>query len=122
MGPAKRSPAMVIVLYFITCGIYFYFWVYQVSKETKEFLGDDSINPGMEVLLSFVTCGLYTIYWYYKYGKLQLEMGRRAGMPDTDNSILYLILSVLGLGVISMAILQDQLNTIWNNSYYRSNP
>ena len=56
MGPAKRSPAMVIVLYFITCGIYFYYWVYQVSKETKEFLGDDSINPGMEVLLSFVTC------------------------------------------------------------------
>lgn len=122
MGPEKRSPALVIVLSLVTCGFYFYYWVYCMSKETKEFLGDDSINPGMEVILCLVTCGIYTIYWYYKYGKLQLEMGRRAGMMDTDNSILYLVLAILGLSIISMAIMQNQQNVIWDNSYYRQNP
>ena len=103
-------------------GLYFYYWVYCMSKETKEFLGDDSINPGMEVVLCLITCGIYTIYWYYKYGKLQLDMGSRAGLPDAGNSILYLVLAILGLSIISMAIMQNQQNVIWDNSYYRPNP
>ena len=120
MGPEKRSPALVIVLSLVTCGIYFYYWSYCVSKETRDFLGDESINPGMEVLLSIVTCGIYTFYWYYKYGKCQVEMCRRAGIMETDNSILYLILSILGLGIVAMAILQSQQNVIWDNTYYRT--
>ena len=51
-----------------------------------------------------------------------IGLGRRAGMMDTDNSILYLILAILGLNVISMAIMQNQQNVIWDNSYYRRNP
>lgn len=90
-----------------------------MAKETKDFLGDDTINPGLDVLLSIVTCGIYTLYWYYKYGKCQQEMCRRAGIIETDNSILYLILAVLGLSIIAMAIMQNQQNVIWDNTYYR---
>ena len=55
MAPEKRSPGIVILLSIVTCGIYAWYWVYCVSKETKDFLGDDSINPGLEVLLSIIT-------------------------------------------------------------------
>jgi hypothetical protein len=119
MGPEKRSPGVVILLSVVTCGIYLYYWIYCVSKETKEFLGNDQINPGMEVLLSIVTCGIYFIYWFYKYGKLQAEMCERAQIAVTDNSIVYLILAIVGLSIISVAIMQSQLNTIWDNTYYK---
>lgn len=120
MGPQKRSPALVIVLSLVTCGIYLFYWIYCVSKETKDFLGDETINPGLEVLLSVVTCGIYTLYWYYKYAKYQVDMCQRAGIAEVDNSVLCLILSILGLSIVSMAIMQNQLNVIWDNTYYRS--
>lgn len=120
MAPEKRSPGIVILLSIVTCGIYAWYWVYCVSKETKDFLGDDSINPGLEVLLSIITCGIYLLYWFYKYAKYQVDMCRRAAIAETDNSILCLILSILGLGIVSMAIMQNQLNVIWDNTYYRT--
>jgi len=120
MGPEKRSPGIVILLCLVTCGIYSYYWIYCVSRETKDFLGNEQINPGLEVLLTIVTCGIYGIYWFYKYGKFQAEMCQRAGMTITDNSIVFLILSVVGLSIIAIAIMQNQLNTIWDNTYYRT--
>lgn len=119
MGPDKRSPALVIILSIVTCGIYYWYWIYCVSNEIKVFLDDPDINPGLEVLLSIVTCGIYTFYWYYKMNQKMVIMGQRADMLVTDNSVVCIILAVLGLSIVSMAIMQNQLNDIWNNTYYR---
>ncbi|MGB4185942.1 MAG: hypothetical protein WBI88_09075 [Caldicoprobacterales bacterium] len=36
----------------------------------------------------------------------------RAGVPANDNSILYLILSLFGVGIIAYAIIQSDINDI----------
>ena len=114
-----RDPALTLVLIFLTCGIYYLYFIYVVSRETSEFLGESDISPGVEVLLSLVTCGLWNIYWDYRIGKRIAEMAARAELPPTDNAVLYLVLDLAGfggfasLGLINPVLQQDSLNRIW---------
>ena len=114
-----RDPALTLILIFLTCGLYYLYFIYVTSQETQEFLGEQEYSPGVEVLLSIVTCGLWNIYWDYRIGKKSAEMCGRVGLPATDNSTLYLILDLVGfggftsLGIINPVLQQDLLNRIW---------
>ena len=37
--PEKKSIAMIIILTIITCGIYYYVWMYQLSDDVSRFTG-----------------------------------------------------------------------------------
>jgi hypothetical protein len=110
----KRDPMMVVLFTFLTCGIYALFWWYSVITEIKNALGRDDINPTMEIVLVFVTCGIYGFYLYYKYPQLMMEMQDRAGRPRNDISMTTLLLAIFGLAVISIPIMQSELNNIWD--------
>jgi len=114
-----RDPALTLVLILLTCGIYYLYFIYVVSEETQEFLDERDTSPAVEVLLSVLTCGIYNVYWDYKIGKRVAEMCGRVGLPATDNSVLYLILDMVGvggfggLGLINPILQQDSLNRVW---------
>ncbi len=115
----RREPALVLLFIFLTCGLYYLYFIYKASQETDDFLGTSEISPGMEVVLSVVTCGLYNLYWDYKIGKRVAEMCPLVGLPVTDNAVLYLVLDFLGaggfasVGLLNPLIQQDSLNRIW---------
>jgi hypothetical protein len=108
---AKRSVATAIILSIVTCGIYNIIWMISLSNEVSAFNGENQ-EGGMEFLLMLVTCGIYGIYWYYKMGQKLVRAKQRAGQYAQDNSILYLILALFGLGIVSMALMQSQANEI----------
>ncbi|MEI0539252.1 DUF4234 domain-containing protein [Brachyspira pulli] len=111
-----RSIPMLVILSIVTCGIYYFYWIYKTTDEIKNFMESEEINPTLELILSIVTCGIYTYYWYYKYGKIvYLEMTKKAGLDSTEDSTILLVILNLFMYVISAAILQDKLNTIWNS-------
>ncbi len=115
MAFEKRSPVAVLLLSLVTCGIYSLYLIYQISKEVREFRGDNSIDPGLELLLSLITCGIYQLYWYYKYGKFVYDMEQRVGVTGvTDMSVILLLLPIFGFGVVSMLLLQTELNRVWD--------
>ena len=62
----ERSGAVVILLTFVTCGIYFLYWIYKTSDELRIALGDESISPGTDLLLSIITCGFWSLYVEYR--------------------------------------------------------
>ncbi|NUM42192.1 MAG: DUF4234 domain-containing protein [Leptospiraceae bacterium] len=68
----QRNPIVTIILMVVTCGIYYYIWMYKISDEQKANLNDETINPSMDVVLSIVTCGIYGIIWFYKQGERKL--------------------------------------------------
>ncbi len=119
MAPTRRSPPLVLLFTILTCGIYYYYWLYTTASDIRNFLGDADINPGMDVLLTIITCGLYQFYWYYKYNQKLMEMQDRAGMVQQDNYIVYVLLIIFGFSSIGGIIMQSQLNTVWDNTYYR---
>jgi len=108
-----RDPAIVLILTLVTCGIYYLYWIYTVSVETRNYTGEPDTDPGLEVVLSVITCYMYTIYWDYKMAKKLAFMQSTVALPVTDNAILYLVLNFLGLGFLPMLIQQGHLNEIW---------
>ncbi|HEY3329231.1 MAG TPA: DUF4234 domain-containing protein [Capsulimonadaceae bacterium] len=108
-----REPGVVLLLSLVTCGIYYLYWIYVASAEINAYLGERDTDPLVEVLLALLTCYLYTTYWDYKVGRKIARMQELAGVTVVDNSILYLILNIVGLGFLPHMIQQGHLNEIW---------
>lgn len=112
----NREPVMVLLLPFVTCGIYGMYWWYVTITEIKNALNRQDINPGMELVLGIVTCGIYFVYLAYKYPQLLLEMQDRVGLPRNDISTISLLLSVFGLYPVASFMIQTELNKIWDTA------
>ncbi len=111
----KRDPIMVIVFGILTCGIYLYYWIYQTSTEIKNALGGrEDINPTLDIVLTIITCGLYLIYLCYRYPQLLLEMQDRTAQPRNDISTISIILAICGLSIVSLFMIQTELNKVWD--------
>jgi hypothetical protein len=104
-----RSGVNVLLLSFVTCGLYQMFWLYQVFGEMSSFLQRDEPSFWKVYLFSSVTCGVYGLYWMLtRLGPLVQEVQQRAGVPNPENNgIMYLIPYY---GVVK---LQEDLNRAW---------
>jgi len=118
----NRHPLMVILLSFITCGIYYFYWIYTVSKEMNEFLGEEDIPPVVDLLLMIFTGTLWGFVWDWRTGQKVVKMAARVGLTYNDDPWLYLALDLLGagpvagLGLVVMALEQSRLNEIYDRA------
>lgn len=107
----KRDIATSIILSFITCGIYQIYWFINLTNDSnKASERPTDTSGGTAFLLTLITCGIYGIYWNYKMGQKIYEAGRKYNKQIEDNSVLYLILSLFGLQIVSVALMQSDLN------------
>ena len=113
-GTPKRNIGVCILLSIVTCGIYGIIWLVQMVDELNAAAGETNPTSGIVVfLLSLVTCNIYSWYWFYKAGELvNRASGARGGTQDQNRGILYLVLSIIGLNIVSMALIQDELNKL----------
>ena len=104
----ERNIALCIVLSIITCGIYGLYWLYNINNDMCSITPDDPFQPngGMVILLSIVTCGIYAIFWMYKMGQ---KMDDIKG-DGSNNTVMFLVLTILGLGIVCYCIMQNELN------------
>lgn len=106
----KRNVGICILLSIVTFGIYLIFWEYLLVKNTKAIKKDTS-NCAAEVLcLIFVP--YYFLFWWFTRGKLVKEQFAKHGYSATGNEIVYLILGIFGLPIVSMAIMQNDFNSL----------
>ena len=72
-------------------------------------------SGGLAFVLTLVTCGIYGLYWAYKMGKMIEQAQTKRGMVAKDNSVLYLVLELVGLAIVAYALMQNDLNEIANS-------
>ena len=108
----QRSIPMCNILSLITCGIYGIYWEYCIVQDSNVASNDPyATSGGMVILLSIVTCGIYGLYWAYKNGNRMNDAMARVGIhSDTNKALLYVILNIFGLSIVTMALMQDDLN------------
>lgn len=106
----KRDIAVAIILSLVTCGIYGIYWFIVLTDDANNVSGENTTSGGMAFLFTLLTCGIYAIYWYYKKGQQLYGAGKKYGVDIADNAILYLILGLFGLGIVSYALIQNDLN------------
>ena len=109
----KRDIAIAIILTIVTCGIYSIYWFIVLTDDVKTVSEDNNFpSGGLAFLLSIITCGIYGIYWAYKMGELMKIAQSKRSLPVKDNSIVYLILQLLGFGIVDYIMIQSDLNAI----------
>ena len=102
----KRKIAVCMLLSVVTLGCYSIYWRYLLVKNTRELKDQKSDCTGEMLLLLFVP--FYAYYWWYSRGKLVKESSRSA----VGNGVLLLILSICGLELAALGIMQYDFNAL----------
>lgn len=108
----QKNIVTCILLSFVTCGIYGIIWFINLTDDAARLNNDNSFSGGTAFLYTLITCGIYGIYWNYKMGKELYEAKLKKNMIATDQSVLYLILSLLGLGIVNYCLMQNEINEL----------
>lgn len=113
----ERSLVLYIILSIVTCGIFGLYWFVCLTDDTNTAAGVDGTSGGMALLFTLITCGIYGFYWAYKCGeKLDIAKEKR-GLPCGNSGILYLLLFIVGGGIIVYALIQHELNQLAYEKY-----
>ena len=112
----ERNIATAIILSLVTCGIYGLYWMVVLTDELKEQADDHNLaSGGLALLFTIFTCGIYGIYWAYQMGKLLSIAKEKNVLRADDNSVVFLVLELFGLGIVVYALAQSGLNDIYYN-------
>ena len=106
----KRNIGTSILLSIVTFGIYLIYWEYLLVKNVRAIKKDNSSCTGEMLCLIFVP--FYSIYWWFTRGKLVKDEFASHGYTATGNEIAYLVLGLFGLEIVSMAIMQNDFNSL----------
>lgn len=102
----ERNVALCVVFSILTCGIYGIYWFICLTNDMNQMVSDDGYQTsgGMALLYTLITCGIYGFYWNYRMGQ---KMDKK---KDGSHAILFLLLSIFGLGIVNYCIMQSALN------------
>lgn len=107
MNIKSRNIVTAVILTIVTCGIYGIYWAICLARDAVS-VKDPSDNALLEIILF-----LFIPFVGFFLAEQKFAAGCAAkGIPHTDNSILYLILGLLGLGIVNYCMMQNDLNKI----------
>lgn len=109
MQITNRNIVTAIILSIVTCGIYGIYWYYMILNDLYTANNLPS-KAGTDILLTIVTCGIYGIYMAYQMGKMVNSAHIQWGLPEKDDSVVYLLLFFFGLGIVNYCLVQTDLN------------
>lgn len=107
----KRNIVVCVILSIVTCGIYGIYWMIMLNNELNRLSGHPKdTGGGMVLLLTIVTCGIYALFWYYKMGRQCDELRAKRGQASDNSGVIFLLVGLLGFGIINYCIMQDNIN------------
>ncbi len=109
----KRDPIVQVLLSFVTCGLYGIYWMIKMNDEVNAVSNHPEAPNGVMVFVyTLLTCGIYNFVWLYNMGKRIEEAKAARGQTSGGGaSTTYLILGIFGLGIVSMFLAQQELNS-----------
>ena len=104
-----RKPLTVVLLNFITCSIYYYWWNYRNFEDMKQHSGE-GIGGGLGVLLA-IFCGIVTIFLLpAEVGNLYEREGKEK--PCSAMTGFWYLIPLVG-PIIFIYKVQNRLNDFW---------
>ena len=110
----KRRIWVNILLSIVTLGIYQIYWMYLLVKNTRAIQEDESSCTGE--MLCLILVPFYSLFWWFTKGKIVKDKFAEHGYSATGSEIAYLILGIFCLPIVSMAIMQNDFNTLTTHS------
>jgi hypothetical protein len=108
----KVDPVVVLILSFLTCGLYLIYWNLKASEVLNAVAGKEVISQPIAIFAG--CCYPVNGYFFYLAGKDGLpEVYRRVGLPVKDDSVLLLVLGLL-FPMITAMIVQGEINKLYS--------
>ena len=108
----KVDPIIVLVLGFLTCGLYLIYWNIKVAEVLNAVSEREVISQPISIFVCF--CFPVNIYFFYLAGKDGLpEVYHRAGIGQKDDTLLLLVLGFF-FPMIAAMIVQNDINKLYN--------
>ncbi len=108
-----RSIGLDIVLTLLTCYLFNLYIQYRQMLAVNDMLKQERYNFVLWLVLTIITCGLYHLYHEYRKSKDIAEVMQN---PNSLEPILSVVLAAFGLGIITDAIQQTEINKFYGNS------
>ena len=109
MAIKERNIVTAIILSLVTCGIYGIYWCIMLAKESVS-VKDASDNGLLEIILML----FLPFVGIFMTEKKFAEGCAARGVAHSDNSVLYLVLGLFGLGIVGICMLQNDVNKFAN--------
>ncbi|RAU99582.1 DUF4234 domain-containing protein [Paenibacillus sp. YN15] len=106
----QRGVAVAVILTLITCGIYGIYWFIVLTSDVGKLSGDHEFTGGKHFLLTLVTCGIWSYVWAFQIGRQVEQAQHQRGWHASDNALIYLILHFFGLQIVTLALVQADVN------------
>jgi hypothetical protein len=108
----KVDPVLVLILGFLSCGLYLIYWNIKVAEVLNAVTGREVISAPIAIFSG--CCFPVNIYFFYLAGKEGLpEVYKRIGHPQKDDSNLLIVLGFL-LPMVAAMIVQNDINKLYN--------
>ena len=109
----RNEPILVLILGFITCGLYMIYWNLKISEVLNKVSGREVISAPVAVLAG--CCVPLNVYFYYLAGQSLADVGRLIGKEEElkGKSTLLLILGFL-LAPVAAMIVQGHVNELYD--------
>ncbi len=107
MNIKQRNIVTAIILTLVTCGIYGIYWTVMLAREAVS-VKDEKDDGVLEIILML----FLPFIGFYLAEKKLAEGCAAKGIAHKDNSIIYLVLGLVGLGIVNFCMMQNDLNNI----------
>lgn len=107
MNIKQRNIVTAIILSIVTCGIYGIYWVICLAREAVSVK-----DPADDGLLEIILMLFLPFIGFYLAEKKLVEGCAARGIAHTDNSVIYLVLGLVGLGIVNYCMMQNDLNKL----------
>jgi len=108
----KVEPVLVLILGFITCGLYLIYWNLKVSEVLNAVAEREVISQPIAIFAG--CCFPVNIYFFYLAGKDGLpQVYKRIGHPQKDDSTLLIVLGFF-FPMAAAMIVQNDINKLYN--------
>ncbi len=90
---------MYILLNFVTCGIYSFYFIYDIAKDINEICREDGKQTrGLLAYIGFsiITCGIYGIVWEYGFAQRLYDNAPRYGRQFSETGVTVILWVLLG--------------------------
>ena len=109
----KNEPILVLILGFITCGLYLIYWNIKMADVLNAVAGRTAISPVAAVLSG--CCAPVNIYYYYLAGTTLAPLGVLVGKPDLKDKSTMLVILGIFFPMVAAMILQGHVNELYEN-------
>ncbi|NDF98316.1 MAG: DUF4234 domain-containing protein [Chitinophagia bacterium] len=108
----KNEPIMVLLLGFLTCGLYLIYWNIKAAQVLNAVADKEVISQPVAIFAG--CCMPVNLYFYYLAGKEALpKLYDQVGASKKDETVLLMVLGLI-FPMVAAMIVQGDINKLYN--------